>query len=224
MPDENTNGTGGARTNQGAGAGSETIQMTPKELQSKIDAAVTAALATREQNLAKEHQAKIDELTEQIETLKSAAEKGSKTQEELLRDAEQKIATLTAQVKALKQESKDLGSRFSEMLTAELGALGEDGKSKFEEVCPEGLGDADKLVFLAKVKPLLANRGEGQQNESGQEEAKGSEENPAQGKSPIPSHEASGEGQELGFGQRMAQQKRAEENAASAEGYDPWEQ
>ncbi len=213
MPD-NTVQTGGAGTNQGVNAGSERIEITQKELQSKIDAAVRAALETREKNLAKAHQEEIDRLNGEIERLKDEASKGSKSLEEQLKDAEEQKTKLAAEVKALKKQVGDLGGRFGSLLEAELVALGDEGKAKFEQICPEGLDDAAKLGFLAKVRPLLV----------GMKQDETEEENPAKGKPPITNHESNPPTEDEGFGKQMAEQKRAEENAASEEGYNPWGQ
>lgn len=217
MPVENTEKTGGAGTNQDDNAGSEAIEMTKKELQSKIDAAVRSALETREKNLQKQHEDEIAQLNEEIEQLKTNASKGSQTLEEQLKNAETQKAKLAAEVKTLKKQATDLTSRFGEMLTAEMGALGDKGKAQFEQICPDGLNDADKLVFLSKVKSLLVE-GESQQSEQNSE-------NTEQEKPRITQHEQTRSGgDESSFGKQMAEQKRAEENAASEEGFNPWGQ
>ena len=218
MP-ENTDKTGGAGTDQAGSAGSEEITITQKELQSKVDTAVRSALETREKNLQKQHQEELTQLNEEIEGLKTAASKGSQTLEDQLKSAEIQKTKLAAEVKQLKKQTSDLGSRFGDLLSTELSTLGDDGKAKFEQICPDGLSEADKLVFLAKVKPLLAE-GASQQNE---QPAGG--ENPAKGKTPITNHEVvpDDKGEPM-FGEQMAAQKRAEENTASEEGFNPWGQ
>jgi len=224
MPDDTNHGSQDGSQGGSTGSGGEAgkvLQFTEAQLQSRIDREIQKALQAH----VEKNQEKLGERDREIDRLKSEIDSAGKTKDELLESLKTQNAELKAELETVKASTTELQGRFTEMLTVEVESLGDEGKAKFESICPKGLTDPEKLVFLGNLKAQgvlsveAAGNGEGEGNET--------EGQPGVGITPPqpgnPPGNPEGEGP-TDFGAGMAQRRRETRESAKQGAIDPWAQ
>lgn len=148
---ENTTGTGTENGTQGADGATEdqeSITLTARELQAKLDREVTKAIQTRTANLTRELEATKEKLAEmERQKQDSGLDAAGK-----LESRERELKGMKDQVKQLTEVVKRYEQELSDMVQLELDSLSEEDREVAQQALPEDITPAAKLRILRALR------------------------------------------------------------------------